>query len=444
MNGYTLGPVFRAWKPLSAGRRPALRNQPRLSLAPWRWLAAGFGWSWRIGIGAVLCFNFFLVSFLTSVVAAGWIYRWMRALVLRGWCRQFKMEVGWGRVLTRPVPAAWPCWFLQENAFKTLGGKTEVSRFVILRAIRIPWDSLWLNFKTGIKGLTGTFVLTAAGCLLMLFSWEFGWLNSFHKGHEVKLAGLATGWLGMLLFALVMVYVPLAQVHFAVTRDFQAFFDFRFINKLIRARLGANLGLAILALMLSLVLEILKTLPAFFDQEFPWAFREIFRHYLGITIPDCMDPLFPGLMERPDAEIHRLLQRYLLGCSLVLFMALLVVRGVAACIYRSAVLQGLRTGLLARHELHPSLAPWFEEWPGLQPQQPALPGAWGIVRNGARRIRRLAMFLLLATTWFLFGAKVYVSEFFSYHPVIGFMNHLLVHFPCFDFVPAGLAGFPYP
>src|SRR5262249_43694814 len=47
-----------------------------------------FGWLWRLGAGAVMCFNTYILSYLTSIVAFGWTYRWMQGLVLRGWWKQ--------------------------------------------------------------------------------------------------------------------------------------------------------------------------------------------------------------------------------------------------------------------------------------------------------------------------------------------------------------------
>ena len=66
------------------------------------------------------------------------------------------------------------------------------------------------------------------------------------------------------LFVAAMVYVPMAQVHQAVTGDYRAFFDVRFVWRLVRARLSAYVILAALVTLVSFLLEILKTAPAFF------------------------------------------------------------------------------------------------------------------------------------------------------------------------------------
>jgi hypothetical protein len=60
--------------------------------------------------------------------------------------------------------------------------------------------------------------------------------------------------------------------------------------------------------------------------------------------------------------------------------------------------------------------------------------------RGGRRL----VFVTLFCIWFSFVAKVYVGELLNRHPAeglspdAGFMNHVLVQLPCFDFVPAKL------
>ena len=57
------------------------------------------------------------------------------------------------------------------------------------RALRLPWHALWLNFKIGLQATLCTWLLVGWGCLIMVFSWNFGWLNSFNKGYEESLVG---------------------------------------------------------------------------------------------------------------------------------------------------------------------------------------------------------------------------------------------------------------
>src|SRR5437588_9820004 len=76
-------PVRPAPPPPSARPPQTARGNPVL-----RFFGFLFGWAWRLFAGAVMCFNTFVLSYLTSIVAFGWTYRWMQALVLRGWWKQ--------------------------------------------------------------------------------------------------------------------------------------------------------------------------------------------------------------------------------------------------------------------------------------------------------------------------------------------------------------------
>jgi hypothetical protein len=281
----------------------------------------------------------------------------------------------------------------------------------ILRSFRLPWHSLWLNFKIGFQGLFSTYLLTGLGCLLMLFSWEFGWLNSFNKGYEQSLIGPLTGLLGIFVFIAAMFYVPMAQVHQAVTGDYRAFFDIRFVWRLIRARLSAYVILAALISLISLPLEILKTAPAFFgDWTESWS----------------------------DAEVLKMLQNYYLICALVLFVSLLIWRWLAARIYQSAVLKVLERGSVTRTELHPTLASWLNGLDIFPVPTLESAGLTYVVKSGSRSVYRRTLFVMLFFIWFGFVAKVYVGEFLHYHPFMGVMNHPLVQFPYFNYIPSDL------
>jgi hypothetical protein len=54
----------------------------------------------------------------------------------------------------------------------------------------------------------------------MLWSWEQGWINSFHGGYELAWFGPTMGFLGIFVFVGVMFYVPMAQAHQAVTGSY--------------------------------------------------------------------------------------------------------------------------------------------------------------------------------------------------------------------------------
>jgi hypothetical protein len=218
--------------------------------------------------------------------------------------------------------------------------------------------------------------------------------------------GPLTGWAGVALFVAAMVYVPMAQVHQAVTGDFRAFFEFGFVWRLIRARPGSYVFFAVMFLDFAVVVEILKTLPTGFDDHLP---------------------LFSSAS---DVELLWLFRGYYLGCSLFLVLSLLVTRLIVLHVYADAVLEVLRRSPAARAELHPRLAGWLDR---LELPTP-------VSRPARRRWYRLpaqaALFVVLLAVWFAFVAKVYVGEFFNYHPGVGFVNHPLIQVPCCNYVPA--------
>jgi hypothetical protein len=395
------------------------RRLQKRTRSVWQWPGAFFGWIWRIAVGSLLCF-----SIVGSIVVTGWFYRWMQGLVLRGWWKRsrFRQEGSFEDFcasLGAAGPTARPRWLLQERWTLAinrpdLAGRPPGTTRKLLRALRLPWHSLWLNFKIGLLGLVCTYLLTGLGCLIMLFSWEFGWLNSFNKGYEQALIGPLTGLLGIALFIAAMFYVPMAQVHQAVTGDYRAFFDVPFVWRLIRARLSAYVALAAVVALASLPLEILKTAPAFFD-----GFSDAWT-------------------TATDAEVYGMLRNYfLIGCG-VLFVTLLVLRWLAARVYQSAVLKVLQRGWVTRAELHPTLAHWLDRLEIYPVPTLETAGISYVVKSGSQMVYRRLLFVLLFFIWFGFVAKVYVGEFLNYHPFAGFMNHPLVQFPHFNYIPPDL------
>jgi hypothetical protein len=442
-------------------------SEPSGVLRAFSWL---FGWAWRIGIGGLLCFNY-----LASVLVVGFLYRWMQGTVLRGWWKQSPQRQqgsfeDFCASLGHDAPIKRPRWFFKERMGPTLhrsgpDGRPPSPPRVMGRVIKLPFGSLWRNFKIGFLGLLATFILTGPGCLVMLFGWEFGWLVSFNKVYEQAFIGLGVSLLGIGLFIAAMFYVPMAQVHQAVTGDFRAFFDFRFVWRLIQARLTAYLGLVALTALLGLiVVEGVKIGSGSIGSigEGPSQVEADGDAYTNLKLlaelhADAqLDPeLLPNvkvlakqLGVKPEnaaaeAEIRRQavlqpLTQYLMFGSYVLFLTLLLTRRVAAAIYRSAVVKVLNRGRVARHDLHPTLTRWFDAL-GLHiiPTAETTGFVTAVRWTGAWFYRKF-VYTLIAAIWFAFVAKTYVGEFLNYHPIAGFGNHALIQFPCVDFVPSHL------
>jgi hypothetical protein len=367
------------------------------------------GWAWRVLIGSWFCLNP-----LTALIVVGWLCRRIQSRVLYGWWKQARRDDTFAefcRTLGSEAPVLRPRWFLREaNRPKPSGSFRRA-----LHIVTAPVASLWLNLRLGFVSLFCTELLLGFGCLTMAWSWWYGWLNSFHKGYENYLVGPLSGVGGVILFTAAMMYVPMAQVHQAVIGEARAFFDFRFVWRLVRSRPTGYLGLALLFLFFGVVLEILKTAPAFLPQA-----------DLG--------------SEPTDAELRGLahfLENYYFACAVVLFVALLLTRLAAARVYRLAVLHGLRTGRITRADLHPRLADWLDRL-GLLMQPTKETGVWPAVRETGRWGYHRVVYVALALVWIAFAAKGYVGEFLHVHPIAGFLNQPLVQLPFCTSVPGDL------
>jgi hypothetical protein len=136
------------------------------------------------------------------------------------------------------------------------------------------------------------------------------------------------------------------------------------------------------------------------------------------------------------AACRQWLQNYYLFCGFLLFLALLLTRRVMVSIYCSAVLKVLRRGRVRPEELHPRLGRWLDRMGALPTPQPASEGLLLEARKAGRATYRVALWTLLFLIWLaFFGPKCYVGEFLNYHPVVGFMNHPLIQFPAYDYIP---------
>lgn len=382
------------------------------------------GWTYRLTI-ATLCG----MTYLSAVLLVGWLTRLVQGRVLYAWWKQSPLSrhgtfEDFTATLGPNAPTRRPRWFLRDNFSReslrrdihqpTADGDPPGWLRQLARVLRAPFASLFLNLQLGFLTILGTFLLVGWGTLLMTFSWEFGWLNSFTKGYEASAVGPLTGVAGLLLFSFAMLYVPMAQVHAAVTGDFRAFFEFRFVWRLIRARLTAYLFLATLYLGFGWIQEALKIAPYHLHE-------------------------LPAWRNASDKALYDALQQYYLACSAWLVFALLVTRLVAARIYRSAVLKAIRLGRVDRTILHPRLADWLDRLQLYPRVEPMTGPAGRLARSGARWTYRRLLFPVLFLIWVAFTAKTYVGEFLHYHPYVGFANQPLVLVPCVNHTPAALA-----
>ena len=390
-------------------RRKRVESRPHTLVA---WIA-------RFIVGVCMICNVFPLSFITAIAAFGWLQRRIQGLALYGWWKESPRQLDGSfqqfcDSLGRDAPVVRPRWFWRENIVPTLGRLSNLNTFggflrLAWAIITLPVHSLWLNFKVGIAGLFTTYMLTGWGCSIMLFSWYFGWLNSFHKGYEDAFLGALAGLFGSFLLILALLYVPMAQAHQAAAGEIAAFFQFRVVTRLILTRLTAYVCLIAGLALTSLIFEIPRV--AAISDDFP-----------------------ANRADTPE-EAFYILERYWFVCSIFFFFSLLILRTLSALIYRSAMLKAVRAGTILTSDLPPRLTLWFDKL-GIVPQAqlPQHP-LTTVLKTTLSWKYRVFLFAAAFLFWMLFVMRFYVGMFLVFHEYRGLLNHPVVQVPCIDWTP---------
>jgi hypothetical protein len=371
---------------------------------------------WKYLVAAVLC-----QAFLGSVVVIGWTYRLMQRTALKTWWKksQLRRDGGtFGEFLAESQSFGqlrhWPNWILGQRSSTSLQPKPGWGS--------VLFGSLWLNGKLGVQAVFNTCVLTMPACVLWLFAWFAGWNNSFNKGYEQAAVGPLTGSLGVMLFIAAMFYVPMAQARQAATGSYLAFYEFRFIWRLVRNRWLGCLKLAMLYSLFSVPLIILKTAPAFFPQ------------------------INPALEHATDAEILHILNWYYLASAAFVFASFLLLKLSATRTYAAALLSNVKRGRVQPSDLHPTERTALGELGLLLvPERAQRHFIVRTVTGSGRFVKGVTIGLATAFVWFTFVSQIFVAEFFNYHPIDrngnfmgGWLNQPLVQLPWFNYTPGDL------
>lgn len=379
----------------------------------------GIVFVWKYLAGAILCLNL-----LTSVVVVGWVFRLMQRSTFRYWYRR-------GETAAENTTFASfaedneriqshrhaPNWIVRQNFIQTVrGGAARKESALPIRAGRSLFHSLWLNVRIGAAAAFNTWVLTLPACTLWLFAWYAGWNNSFHKGYEQAAVGPLTGMLGIALFIVAMLYVPMAQARQAATGHWRSFYDFPLVWGLVRRRWWACVGLAALYALLSVPVMAMKTAPAFFDR-------------------------LPGYPQMTDAQVLAQLNSYFFFACLLVFPAYIALRLVAARIYAAGLLKSVRAGHIPFDRLARIERSVLDRL-GLLEVKPAAERHVLVKTIGGtgRFAARFAAGALAVTIWFVFISQIYISEFLNYHAAHGWLNQPLIQLPWFKYIPAALTG----
>jgi hypothetical protein len=388
--------------PSVAPLTPAPTLSAKRSWRPLGWLAAG----WRFVIGVVLC-----QTAITSLLVVGWTGRIMRRRVLREWWRKSPHRTKGSSFEDFAAgdpdlasAAAIPRWLVAEEQDS---GATSPRR-----GLHRWFISLFDNARRGASGALNVLVWTLPGTALLYLAWVLGWTISFNKVYEQSHIGGPLGLLAIALFALAMLYVPIALARQATTGSAAAFYDWRFNWRLVRHSAWRQLQLAIVFWVLAAPLLIVRMAPYFVGQA-------------------------PEFAEMTGAQITAWLNGYYFWASFLLLPLFIVVWRRAAATYARAVLA------LLRH--NPATKGWRDgEKRALTAlgYQFASSNAQPIGRNSfswlAGGLSTCSGLVLTWMVWSTFAIEVMVAQFFHYIPAAGWLNPPLVLLPWIRYLPPGL------
>lgn len=351
---------------------------------------------WKTVFATLLC-----QGLLTSVLVVGWTYRAMQRAALKRWMKEQTPNATLAEAAPE-IPAfqhlsRWPNWFRAS--------KPEESR------LKRWFSGFWSNFRLGFAGLLTTWSLTILPMLFWNMSWYAGWNNSFNKGYEQAAYGPLLGLSGVLLFMIVMLYVPMAQARHAISGEWRSFYDFKTVRTIARERPVACLLLAAAFSLFSFPIMFLKSAPMFLDKIAPQTAdmdaRELLTFLNGFYFWVC-----------------------LLGFGLYVALRLWAARVYAGGLMRACARGSLTASALTKFELDA-----FKALRVRPPGHAATDSVWlpPIRRGFSTAIAAAALFV-----WFTFVAQIYVSEFLNYHPIRGWLNQPLVNAPWFSYIPQAL------
>lgn len=359
------------------------------------------GWGlWKWLLGALSC-----QTAISAVVGAGWGYRMAKRSTLKTW---WKCSEGNGESF-RSYARSQPCYAAYERTPHWIVGQTKRERWRWVGSLRANG---WIGFRAWIHA---SLFLVVPACLMM-FSWYSGWDNSFNKGYEQFSVGAVLGWIGMLLFVGVMLYLPMAQARFAVTNEIRSFYQFRLLRAVIRHRW---LGCVLLAGAYSVIHLPLMVMGSF----------------LGVAAAesDITDPNALAALSPPEALAF--LKQYFFLWGFYAFAAFVALRVLGAKVYAHGLLAAARRGRLAHGALHP----WEREaLQRLGLGEEISPR--GVMRRAGNTIARAVLGGTLAVLlWTSLALQGYVTQFFTYQPEIRrWGNQPLIQIPWIRHLPKPL------
>jgi len=341
-----------------------------------------------------------------AILFSGWTYR----LVQR------RAHTLWARRLEEPPPSerVLPRWILSDAFGSHLSLVQSRSPRQWIRAISHAFlGSFAANLKTGFLVVLNSMLVTLPGGMIMMFSWHSGWDNSFNKGYEQAAVGPLWGFAGIFLFMAAMTYVPIAQARQAATDSAKAFWNYRRVRHVIRARPVAcvllTAGYTALGAVFMIAVSALMIIGN--DEQFA---------------------------EMTVAQIVAFLNRYYFWwAALFIVPGFVLLKLTAGRIYSGATFDAVTTGRWKKKELVGEEARIFQSAP-VTARPPALPGpmrtslfAFSIIGRLGLRVTTFVLLLLLAF-------ELYVGQFFNSEPAANWLRQPMVQLPWFHSIPGHL------
>lgn len=264
------------------------------------------------------------------------------------------------------------------------------------RTLRSRLRDIFTLFKRGTAAAANLFIALLPATGLWYFAWVLGWNISFHKQYEQSHLGASLGWIGIVLFAGIMLYLPTAIARQASENNWRAFWRFKENWRIARRAPLRQLLLASGFAMVGGVVMVAKIAP----------------YFIGTA---------PEFATLSAAELTQWLNRYYLAITAALLPAYVLLWNSAARVYATA-----STRVAASTEIAND--------PDVEPRS-IIPRFASFLL--ARSIGTGA-FVATMIVWILFSWQVFVGQFFNYIPGMGWLNHPLLVLPWVRYLPPGL------
>ena len=271
------------------------------------------------------------------------------AVLVLGWLmRRIRWQAG-------VADASRPGWFLGSRGTGWLG--RVVGGFAA-------------NVREGVLATVSLFLATMPFSMIWLLSWWAGWENSFSKGYEQAWVGPLLGMTGVVVFCLIMIWLPLALVHQAVENRALALFEWRHVRSVVRHTRWDYLLFAAFSVVLALPLFGQRSLVVFASDLIPG---------------------FDSMSAQQTSDLAALITLLTAG---YVFVSLVILRGWSGRIYARAVGRALQ-------------GPDSELWQDTPITAPAA---------GTRswKVTHWLRAALLGTIWFGLVIQIFVGQFMNH------------------------------